>query len=96
MPLTPTQFKANFPEFTNASDALVQVRLDWAYERTDSTIWGDKLDQGAQWLTAHMLSLLPEAKDLRKGEKPGESMYQRERHRLNRVVSSGFRIAGED
>jgi len=45
-------------------------------------------------LAAHFLCLLPQAKDLRKGEQPGATMYMRERARLNKIVSSGFRQAG--
>lgn len=92
--MTPADFKLLFPEFSGASDAIVQTRLTWAEERTDADVWGDKRDQGIAWQAAHFLALLPEAKDMRKGEAPGESMYKRERKRLNKIVSSGFRAAG--
>jgi len=93
--VTPAAFKALFPEFDGASDALVQGRLTWAEERTPAGIWGDKEDQGVAWLAAHFLCLLPGSEDMRKGEKPGETMYGRERARLNKIVASGFRQAGE-
>lgn len=92
--MTAAEFKALFPEFSRASDALVTSRLEWAEARTPSDIWGDLQDQGIAWLTAHFLVLLPEAKDMRKGEKAGESIYGRERQRLALVVSGGFRVAG--
>lgn len=92
--MTPAEFKALFAEFSGASDTLVQSRLTWAEDRTPADVWGDKRDQGIAWMCAHFLCLLPEAEDLRKDEKPGETMYGRERERLNKIVSSGFRTAG--
>jgi len=92
--VTPAEFKALFPEFSRAEDPLVQTRITWAEQRTDEEVWGEKYDQGVALLTAHYLALLPEAKDLRKGEKPGETMYERERMKVARVVASGFRLAG--
>lgn len=92
--MTPAEFKALFPEFSKTPDALVQSRLNWAELRTPLAIWGDKLEQGVGLLAAHFLTLLPQAKDLRKGEQPGATMYMRERARLNKIVSSGFRQAG--
>jgi len=92
--VTPAAFILLFPEFAGADSDLIQTRIDWATERTDAAVWGDKTDQGIAWMTAHFLCLLPEAKDMREGEKPGETSYGRERFRLNRIVSSGFRTTG--
>lgn len=102
--MTPAQFRAIFPEFTGATDALIQTRIRWAENRTPVDIWGEAgadpvaaptlRDQGVATYAAHFLALLPEAKPMRKGEKPGESMYWRERQRLNLIVSSGYRTAG--
>lgn len=92
--MTAAEFKALFPEFAKAPDALVTSRLLWASHRTPADVWGDHQPEGLAWLTAHFLALLPEGKEMRKGEKPGESMYLRERMRLGAVVSSGFRVAG--
>lgn len=92
--MTAAEFKALFPEFVSAPDALVTSRLAWAAPRTPADIWGELQDQGQAFLAAHFLALLPNGKEMRKGEKPGESMYLRERERLELIVSSGFRIAG--
>jgi hypothetical protein len=92
--MTAAEFKALFPEFKNAADDLVTSRLAWALARTPSDIWGTYQAEGVAWYTAHFLALLPNAKDMRKGEKPGESMYLRERQRLGLVLSSGYRVAG--
>ena len=92
--MTPADFLLLLPECTGGSTALSQTRLDWASERTDADVWGAKEDQGIAWMAAHFLCLLPEGKDMREGEKPGETMYGRERARLNKIVSSGYRVAG--
>ena len=87
-------FKALFPEFTRASDALVLSRIGMAAERTPEDIWLDLEPQGHAYLTAHLICMLPEAKDLRLEMNPGQSPYGVERDRLAAVVSSGFRTAG--
>lgn len=87
-------FKAQFPEFAKAPDDVVTVRLQWAYDRTPLDIWGDARDQGAAWYCAHFLAILPNGKDMRKGERPGETMYLTERKRMALTVSSGFRVTG--
>lgn len=90
---TAATFRAIFPEFTRATDALIDSRISMATQRTPADVWGDLQAQGIAWMTAHMLALLPEAKDMRKGEPAGETMYGRERAILDRVVGGGFRVA---
>lgn len=91
---TATTFRAVLPEFTRATDALIESRIAMAQERTPSDVWGVLQGQGILYLAAHLLAMLPEAKDMRKGEPVGESAYGRQRTFLERVVSSGYRIAG--
>jgi hypothetical protein len=95
--LTAAEFKALFPEFANAPDALVESRIAWAVPRTPVDVWGaDYLEQGIGLLAAHFLSLAPNAKAMRKGERPGETMYLAERTRIARIVGSAaaHRVAG--
>jgi len=49
-----------------------------------------------KYLAAHLLALEPDARDLVKGEKVGESTYGRERKNLEAIVSSGHRVAKAD
>ncbi len=94
--MTAAEFKILFPEFVNAPTALVESRIAWATTRTPAAVWGDYQEQGIGFLAAHFLALLPNAKDMRKGEKPGETMYLAERERLARIVgsSAATRLAG--
>lgn len=91
--MTPADFRARFPAFSRASDPLISDRLDTAERRTPVAIWGALQEDGVKYLTAHLLTLEPEARDLAKGERPGESVYLRERQILERIVSSGHRVA---
>ena len=92
--MTPAEFKVLLPEFGQAPDALVQSRLTQAELRTPTEIWGDLRDQGVLYLAAHLLSLLPQARPMNLDGQG--SNYERERKRLNLLVSSGFRVTGED
>ena len=91
--MTPNDFRARFPAFARASDALIADRLAKAERRTPAAIWGDLQSDGVEYLAAHLLSLEPAARDLAKGEKAGESTYGAERKRLEAIVSSGHRVA---
>lgn len=91
---TSANFRVIFPEFAKASDALISSRIAMAGARTPADVWNILEAQGIAWLTAALLVNDPAAKDMRKGEKAGDSSYARERRFLETVVSSGFRTAG--
>ncbi len=91
---TAANFRLLFPEFARADTPTIESRIAWAEERTPADIWDATRPQGIAWMAAHFLCLLPSAKDMRKGEKAGETMYGRERQKLNRIVGGGFRVAG--
>ncbi len=88
-------FVAEFEEFRNAPSGKVTAKLAEAEARTPEEIWGDLQAAGIKYLAAHLLALAPAAKDMRKGMAPGQTMYSPERERLEIIVSSGYRIAGE-
>lgn len=94
--MTPAAFRLVVPAFTRASDALIADKLAMAERRTPVAIWGDLQEDGVKYLAAHLLALEPEARDLVKGEKVGESTYGRERKTLEAIVSSGHRVAKAD
>jgi hypothetical protein len=88
-------FRARFPEFNQAPDSLVQATLDGCSVEFAPTIWGNKLDEGHGYLTAHKLSLSPFGQQARLAEgKRGETTYFLEYQRLVRTVAHGFRVAG--
>jgi hypothetical protein len=89
---TPATFRAIFPEFTRASDAMISSRIVMAYARTESSVWGDLHAQGVAWLAAHLLCHLPGSQDMRR-DSDGGTIYGDERDRLGRTVASGYRAA---
>ena len=56
--------------------------------RLDADVWGDLIDEGQAYLTAHLLvaSALDPKTNVSKN-------YEKEYHRLMKSVTSGFRVA---
>jgi hypothetical protein len=57
--MTLATFRAQFPEFVNAPDTLVNAMLAAALLEIDTEIWAAKADQGQGYLAAHKLALSP-------------------------------------
>ena len=91
--VTPTEFKAAFPEFDRAADSLVDNRLEQAEFRTSLDVWGDLQVDGIMWLAAHLLALSPQGREMRIDPNKPETLYDMERKRLERIVASGWRVA---
>lgn len=92
MTISYADFLVEFAEFSNTAEALVQAKLDEAYRRTPARVWGDLEDDGAKYLAAHLLACSPFAAELKLVGKDRSTIYGDERHRLERIVSSGFRV----
>ena len=85
-------FIAVYPEFTAAPQASVVAHILTALRRTPTDIWGDHQSAGVFSLTAHLTAMSPGGEAMRlSGE---TTIYQKERDLLNRIVASGYRIAG--
>lgn len=86
------QFVAIYPEFAAAPLATVYTSIGSALTRTPVDVWGDHHALGVFALAAHLTAMAPGGEAMRLA---GETtIYQKERDRLNRVVASGYRIAG--
>jgi hypothetical protein len=83
-----------FAEFGGATRELVEARIAEAYRRTPERIWGDLRDDGAKYLAAHLIALSPFAAELKLVGPDRKTLYGEERARLERLVSSGFRVTG--
>lgn len=92
MALLYTSFIAKFPEFANATQALVQKHLDDALLEIDPAVWGPKADAGQGFLAAHTLALSPFGQGVRLVQKDGTTTYNVHYKRLQRQVSSGGRV----
>lgn len=100
MAVTVASFRARFPEFGSSDvtpDAVIQTCLDEAEDRTPEDIWGTgvKRDAGVRYLTAHLLAMSPQGRQLKLSTPDGNSAYLPERRRLQGEVASGFRVTGD-
>jgi len=85
-------FLAVYTEFAAAPTATLDQALGAALTRTPIDIWGEHHALGVFALAAHLTAMAPGGEAMRLA---GETtIYQKERDRLNRVVASGFRVAG--
>lgn len=55
--MTPTEFKARFPEFDSVDDSRIQVFIDDAELELDEGVWGTWYEKGLAYLTAHFLTI---------------------------------------
>ncbi len=94
MTVTRASFLARYAEFANAEDALVDVLLEEATQRTPERIWGRHTDAGIRYLAAHLMACSPFAAELKLVARDGSSTYSRERTSLEGIVGSGFRVTG--
>ena len=94
---TVADFRAAFGSaFASTPEPIIAMRLAIAIARTPIDVWGtgDIRKAGVMYLCAHLCASEPGAREMRKGEQPGETLYGRERERLELHVSSGFRVVG--
>ena len=94
--MTPTEFKAEFAEFAGASDSIVQAKLTQAEAETDAAVFGAQVDDAVKYLAAHLLALSPFARDMKLVDKGGETVYGRQRRRLERIYAGGPYIASDN
>lgn len=57
MAITASQLKATFPEFSAVAEATIDIWIAQAGNRIADAAWGVKRDDGALFLTAHLLKL---------------------------------------
>lgn len=84
-----------FPEFAGPDATYVQAALDAAALEVPSAIWGAKADQGIYYLAAHKLASAPFGNNAKTTvpASPGVvTTYMLEFRRLQRQVSSGYRV----
>jgi hypothetical protein len=88
-------FKIRFPALVTVPDATVDAHLDAARLRTPARVWEDLQDEGVLYLAAHLIVIDPNGIKARLADKSGRSVYLTERERLERTISSGFRVSGD-
>lgn len=92
-------FKAAYPAFGNAPDALVQAKLDEAALRTSTAAWGtgDLHTMGVSLRAADLLAKTPEGRRMRLVQNDGKSIFHDDLRALVRRVAMGLgRVTGGD
>jgi hypothetical protein len=94
MSVSLSTFRAAFPEFKTAPDALVLEKLGEAAIEIKASVWGDFADKGQKYLAAHLIASSPYGGTARLTKDGQSTTYLLEWNRLKRIVSSGFRVTG--
>lgn len=92
--LSVARFKAAFPEFENATDALVQAKIDDAEGRLNERVFGTLWTQAVMYQTAHLLAASPFGRKMRLTD-GATSIYEGDLKLLRKMVTSGYRAVGE-
>ena len=94
--LTAALFYAKFPEFQGVPQGQIEQYLSDAALEMDACVWGSLFDAGQGYLAAHALALSPFGQNAKAVVKTVNgaftSMYEVNYRRLQREVSSGFRV----
>lgn len=91
-PPTAAAFKAEYPEFEDAPDALVEAKLNQAGLELDATIWGVRAATAVSLLGAHKLACSPFARAMKLVLKTGDTYYLQEYKRLQVATCAALRL----
>lgn len=88
--MTRNEFRAAYPAFNKAPDALVDAKLAIATAKCDPGAWGDLRDVGIGLWTAHQLTMEPEGREVRiSNQQSGTSTYEQQFNGFAGVVGLG-------
>lgn len=90
---TLAEFKASFPEFRSAPDALVTLKMTDAAESTSVAVWGATYDKGIYYRTADLLAKSPFGRKMGLVNKDGTTAYSADLRRLEELVTVGYRTS---
>lgn len=92
MAVSVLQFKAEFPEFANTENALIQSRLTMATARVNSTVWGSRQNDGIKMLAAHLIALSPLGEQAKLKHENRGTIYGDQFEAMKSEVAFGFRV----
>lgn len=85
-------FRAEFPEFQNATDALVTALLARSALEVDSPTYGSRYDHAHGLLTAHYISCSPGGEVSRLQTDKSETTYGKAYLKLQRSAAALIRV----
>lgn len=92
MAVDAASFKAAFPEFGNAPNALVDATIARASLVCPASVWGAFVDQGIELTTAQWLALSPFGRSVQLVNKDGSTAYDQRLADLMTAVAGGPRV----
>lgn len=95
MAVTLASFRVAFPEFGEASDSLVQAKLDEATLALDARVFGVRFDEAVRYRAAHTLALSPFGQNARLVAKDGSTTYGTHLDAVTRSCAGGPWVVGQ-
>lgn len=99
--LSYSDFLVDFSEFGKVERKTVERRLASAHRQISEAVWGDTYLDGVGYLAAHLLAVGAKGQPARlvpasakATREDSLTTYEREFRRLQRQVTSGFRVTG--
>lgn len=95
MAVTESSLKTRFPEFNNATTALVEASISDAQSLVDSAWYGSKTDMAVTYLAAHLLAMNPLAELARLTFKESgriTTAYEQLYKKVRRSIGAGCRV----
>jgi hypothetical protein len=67
MAVSVDDIRGKFTEFKNIAASDIQAAIDEAGRRVNTTVWGNKADDGITWLTGHLLVVFKKGSKMQAG-----------------------------
>jgi hypothetical protein len=91
--LSLARFRAEFPEFEDASDALAQAKLDEAHRAFDEALFGARYLDAVRYKAATLIASSPFGKSMRLAKGEGATVYAEPLETILRAVpASGVAV----
>ena len=88
--MTLAEFRAAFPAFNRAPDALVNAKLAISQLKCDAGAWGTMRSTGIGLWTAHQLTMEPEGREVRiSNAQTGSSTYEQQFMGFQAIAGGG-------
>lgn len=92
MAVTAAQIQAEFPEFAETPDAVIDAKIADAQARISTATWGSLNDQGVKYLACHLIAMMPQGEQSKLMVEKEVTEYLLEYRRLLASVASGCRV----
>ena len=87
-----TSLITRFPEFTNATEALVTACIAEAELMVDRSYYGEKADMAVTHLAAHLVAINPLGEMARLDKKGDKTIYLISFEKIKRSLGAGCRV----